>query len=562
MIEIRLGVTKSANNPDRFFLFSKGKIAEEELKEMGFYYDYAREGFRRSFDAEVIEELMKHPLKYEIADSVLKQYKYEIEKIKPYPYFHKSELRVNLMPFQEEARDFILKNGSCIIADQMGLGKTAVALAAVEHWGAKCLVVSRSSLLQQWGSEIEKFTNSTYEVIEGSAKKREMLWSSAVQLPAHYAIVSYDMLRSKKDREAAQKYIGSTGVAIYDEITMIKNYKTSRSKAIKALKPHLIIGLTGTPYENHLDEYYQIFSLVRPGLLPPFEVYKDMFTVRSQQIIKTKSGRIFTLEKIEKEINLNILKKMVAPAMIRRERKDVLSLPPSEPVIHKVGMSRLQREIEAMLIRGAKKHEELKLPFFTFGLENSISPALISSNQITDYIDLLPLIDKLDEIERLADEDNPKSYRNAIITPRIEEIGSILDESGNLKIAIYSRFTRALALVDNLILKPRDIDSAYFTGSIRELNKFNADDGRILLMSGAGAYGLNIQHNCHIMILVDKPFNPAVLEQVKGRIDRIGQTHAMQYHEFDTNSIIEQKAYDIINRKGATSEVLLAKDVM
>lgn len=552
MIEIRLGVTKLPGKNDRYFLFTKGE--NDKLKELGFYYDPAREGFRRPFDTEVIEELNKHPLKYQIAESVLEQYKYEKEKIKPYPYFHESDLRVKLLPFQEEGRDFILKTGSCIIADQMGLGKTPMAIAAAEKWGAKCLVVSRSALLQQWGSEIEKFTNSNYEIIEGPVKKREKAWDSAIRTPTHYAIVSYDMLRSKNDKDAAQKYISSNGICIYDEITMIKNKKTSRARAIRSLKPYHIIGLTGTPYENHLDEYYQIFSLVKPGLLPPFEVYKDMFTIRSSQVINTKSGRSFILERIEKEINLDVLKKMVAPAMIRRERKDVLSLPPSEPVVHKVEMSRLQREIEVMLIRGAKKHEELKLPFFTFGLENTISPALIRSNQITDYIDLLPLIEKLDEIE--AGSENLK------LTPRIEEIGSIMDEAENLKIAIYSRYTRALALVDDLILKPRNIDAAYFTGSLKELDKFNDENGRILLMSGAGAYGLNIQHSCHIMILVDKPFNPAVLEQVKGRIDRIGQTHAMQYHEFNTNSIIEQKAYDIINRKGNTSEVLLAKDVM
>jgi len=883
MIEIRLGITKSPNKQDRYFLFSKRK--NEELEEIGFYYDYAREGYRRPFDIEIVKELAKHPLKYEIAESVLNQYKYETAKIRPYPFFHESDLKIDLLPFQQEGMDFILKTGSCIIADQMGLGKaqsldakiltsigwkpmgeikigdyvigsngrerrvlgvypqgekdiykitfddecsteccdehlwtvitdskeqktlplseirksayhnycipiikpvhfnqieklpidpyllgvllgsgsliqdpsfstfddeildyineslpkghvikykgdsdyrittnkspdkrigsnkirnnlkimgllkkksntkfipnaykfafirnreamlqglldanghieeesikytttskqlaediqflvqslggiayikfkptrcqlycnmkillpdsiepfkttkkidnykrganptrsivsieyigkkeaqciwvnskdnlyatdscilthnTPTALAAIEKWGAKCLVVSRSSLLRQWGSEIEKFTNSTYEIIEGSIKKRELAWDSAIRTPVHYAIVSYDILRSKNDRAAAKRYIDNNGVCIYDEITMVKNIKSSRAKAIRGLKPHNIIGLTGTPYENHLDEYYQIFSLVKPGLLPPFEIYKDMFTIRHSQVIQTKSGRTFTLERIEKEINLDVLKKMVAPAMIRRERKDVLNLPPSEPVIHTVGMSRVQREIETMLIKGAKKHEDLKLPFFTFGLENAISPALIRSDQITDYIDLLPLIDKLVDVEKSIDEESTI----ASMTPRIEEIGSILDESGNLKIAIYSRYTRALDLIDNLILKSRDIDAAYFTGSIRELNKFNDSDSRVLLMSGAGAYGLNIQHNCHIMILVDKPFNPAILEQVKGRIDRIGQTHAMQYHEFNTNSIIEQKAYDIINRKGTTSAILLAKDVM
>lgn len=563
-VEIRLGVIRAKSRPDSFFLFAHGltKGYEEKLSAMGFSYDAVKQGYRRPFDCDVVDKLRDHPLIYDVTDNVNEQYNYEREKIKPYPYFPSCDLRVELFPFQKEGRDFVLKTGSCIIADEMGLGKTPMGLAAAERWGAKCLVVTRASLLRQWETEISKFTHSTYEIIEGSVKKREEQWQSAIRTPTHYAVVSYDILKTKADQAAAVSYLKDGGMAIYDEITMLKNYETNRTKSVRVLKPHVTIGLTGTPYENHLDEYYQIFSLVRPGLLPPFMVYKDLFTIRTEREIRTRSGRTFKLEKIVKEINLDVLRQMVAPAMIRRLRSEVLTLPPSEPVVHRTGMSRLQREVEALLMRGAKKHEELKLPFFTYGLENAITPGMLTPDKIPDAIDLIPLIEKLEELEGFRASYQEEDFYRASMTPRLNEIGAILDEAGDSKVVIYSRFTKALDFVYRLILKPREIEPAYFTGFARESKQFIEGNKRVLLMSGAGAYGLNLQEVCHLMVLVDKPFNPAVLDQVKGRIDRIGQKSPMQYHEFDTGSLVEERAFEIIKRKGDTSDILLARSVM
>lgn len=897
-VEIRLGLIKSNSRPDSFFLFARGALEgfEDRLAKMGFHYDPVKDGFRRPFDCYIIDELRTHPLDYEVTEVVSKQYYYEKEKIKPYPFFPSADLKLDLFPFQTVGRDFILDTGSCIVADEMGLGKclsldskiltpigwklmgevevgdyvigsdgkekrvlgvypqgekdiykvtfsdgcsveccdehlwavttalrkwqklaskilplseirkslltssgnrryfipiihpvefhqneklpidpyllgvligdgslihqvrfstidieiidsirkilpknhevvfkskcdysiigssktvgsnvilngirslgllgkrsnskfipdiykfasipnrkallqglldtdgyvnpeagnieytsvskqlaediqflvqslggiakislkptkcqlayrvrislpnaikpfrlarkannckertkyypnraivsveyagkklaqciwvdsednlyatdhcilthnTPMALAAAERWGSKCLVVSRASLLRQWETEIEKFTSSSFAIIEGTPKQRKGLWERAIGEPCHYAVVSYDTLNGKDDREGALAYIKDGAMAVYDEITMVKNYTASRTKAISVLRPHVVIGLTGTPYENHVGEYYQIFRLVRPGLLPPYEVFMDLFTIRESRQIRTKSGRKFSLEMIKKEINLELLAKMVAPAMIRRMRKEVLSLPPSEPIVHNIGMSKLQRQIESFLLNGARLHEELRLPFFTFGLENAICPAMLDSQKIPDNIDLLRLIELLDEMKDLEDEELSKAIR----TPRLAEVGAILDEAGDSKVVIYSRFTKALDLIDKFILQNRGIEPAYFTGFARESKMFIEGDKRVLLMSGAGAYGLNLQEVCHLMILVDKPFNPAVLDQVKGRIDRIGQSSPMQYHEFDTGSTIERRAFEIIKRKGETSDILLARSVM
>ena len=64
------------------------------------------------------------------------------------------------------------------------------------------------------------------------------------------------------------------------------------------------------------------------------------------------------------------------------------------------------------------------------------------------------------------------------------------------------------------------------------------------------------------MIILDKPFNPAVLEQLKGRIDRMGQKNPVTYFELRSNSIIEQRINDIIEKKEKLSKEMLAVEVM
>jgi superfamily II DNA or RNA helicase len=47
--------------------------------------------------------------------------------------------------------------------------------------------------------------------------------------------------------------------------------------------------------------------------------------------------------------------------------------------------------------------------------------------------------------------------------------------------------------------------------------------GQILLSTDAAAEGLNLHHQCHVVIHYELPWNPARLEQRAGRVDRLGQ---------------------------------------
>ncbi|GFR52842.1 hypothetical protein Agub_g15469, partial [Astrephomene gubernaculifera] len=69
-------------------------------------------------------------------------------------------LRTALMPFQRQGVEFgLARGGRCLIADEMGVGKTvqAIALASCyeEEWPLLCIVPA--SLRLVWAEELEKW---------------------------------------------------------------------------------------------------------------------------------------------------------------------------------------------------------------------------------------------------------------------------------------------------------------------------------------------------------------------------------------------------------------------
>ena len=75
-----------------------------------------------------------------------------------------------------------------------------------------------------------------------------------------------------------------------------------------------------------------------------------------------------------------------------------------------------------------------------------------------------------------------------------------------------------------------------------------AKDTRILISTDAGGEGLNLQF-CHVVINYDIPWNPMRLEQRIGRVDRIGQAHAVRAVNFVFESSVEHRVREVLEQK-------------
>ena len=75
-----------------------------------------------------------------------------------------------------------------------------------------------------------------------------------------------------------------------------------------------------------------------------------------------------------------------------------------------------------------------------------------------------------------------------------------------------------------------------------------AKDVRILISTDAGGEGLNLQF-CHVVINYDIPWNPMRLEQRIGRVDRIGQVHAVRAVNFVFEGSVEHRVREVLEQK-------------
>ena len=81
------------------------------------------------------------------------------------------------------------------------------------------------------------------------------------------------------------------------------------------------------------------------------------------------------------------------------------------------------------------------------------------------------------------------------------------------------------------------------------IDRFRDDAGcRAFLSTDAGGVGLNLQH-ASVVVNMDVPWNPAVLEQRIGRVHRLGQSRPVQVVNFVSQGTIEHGMLEVLRFK-------------
>ena len=81
----------------------------------------------------------------------------------------------------------------------------------------------------------------------------------------------------------------------------------------------------------------------------------------------------------------------------------------------------------------------------------------------------------------------------------------------------------------------------------RALTHFK-NEAQILIATDAAGESLNMQF-CHIVFNYDLPWNPMMIEQRIGRVDRIGQKYPVLAHNMLTNNSVDLRVYEVIEEK-------------
>ena len=447
-----------------------------------------------------------------------------------------SLLTVRLYPYQKEGIRFAVKAGKAIIADEMGLGKTIQAIASAEIYlregmADNVLVVCPTSLKYQWKKEIEKFTGGDMAevvdvrsgetvrvpkviVVEGNPFKRKRLYTSS----APYKIVSYNTA-CNDIREMGRL---SAGVLVMDEIQRLKNWNTQISRAARKIDSSYAVLLSGTPLENKLEELYANMELVDQFCLGPYYKFKD-----EHILLDPEKGNVVGYK------NLNVIGEQIREKLIRRTKKGVhLQLPKRSDQYILVPMTGAQTdyhtEFKWELTKILNKYK--KFHYMTEQDRRRLMLLLSQMRMVADSTFIL--------------EQNLKTRHDI----KIAEVMNLLDNvfaNGDEKVVIFSEWERMTRLVA-MELEKRGIRYEYLNGKISAKQRgqlveyfTTLPESRVFISTDAGSTGLNLQV-ASILINLDLPWNPAVLEQRIARIYRLGQDRPVQILNLVSKNSIEE----------------------
>ena len=406
-----------------------------------------------------------------------------------------------------------------ILADEMGLGKTYEAICFIkevlkDNKNSKILIITPTSLIYNWEKELVKFSpDIKYLIIYDNRVKRKKLYDFYNDY--NIFITSYGLIRNDNDYYLNKKF----DICLIDEAQNIKNYYTLLSNKIKNIKAHTKIALTGTPIENSILDLWNIFDFILPGYLG--NLYDFMMKYHNFK-------------------NLEELKVLISPFILRRTKKDVIKDLPSK----------IEKNIYLELTDTAKALYLKNLSLTKKELNNSSSK-----------IKILALLMKLRQIcidPHLIYDNYPEESVKML---KLLEIVRYYVKN-NHKILIFSSFKSVIDNVE-LLFKENNITSYKITGSVKSnernelVNNFNKNNINCFLITlKAGGVGLNLT-SADIVIHLDIWWNPQVEIQATDRAHRIGQTKTVTVLKLITRGTIEENILKLQEQKSILSNELI-----
>ena len=445
-------------------------------------------------------------------------------------------VRAKLYPYQIEGVAFLAGTGRALLADDMGLGKTLQAIAAAgwlrEHEGVRrVLIICPASLKHQWAREIERFTGQETQIILGPAPERGVQY----RREAAFFIINYELIL--RDLSVINETL-CPDLIIMDEAQRIKNWRTKIAAAVKRIPSRYAFVLSGTPLENRLEDLYSLMQVVDPKVLGPLWRYLADFHVTGDR------GKVLGYR------NLSLLRKRLAPVMLRRDRRLVREQLPDKIVQRlDVAMTAKQRELHDTAMSAAGRLAQIaRTRPLTPSEQNRLLAALQQARMACNAAGLVD-----------------KETQGA---PKLDELADILTEvclQSGLKAVVFSQWEQMTQLVEAR-LKRMGLGCVRLHGGVPTakrgelMDRFREDDSvQVFLSTDAGGVGLNLQSGA-VLINLDVPWNPAVLEQRNARIHRLGQTRTVQIITMVAADSYEEQVFALVRNKQHLFDNVVGED--
>lgn len=390
--------------------------------------------------------------------------------------------------YQRLAAEVVLRGGSLLIADDVGLGKTATAICTfTDKRVLPALVVTLAHLPKQWEAEVQAFApNLKTHVLKKSQPYDLRDKSGAIP---DVIVTNYHKLSGWAD------VLGSlVRSVVFDEAQELRHRGSAKYQAAARIArgAHFRTGLSATPIYNFGGEIYNVLDVLRPGCLGNHEEFLREWCTDHGGSPRIEDPRAFGTWAREQGLILRRTR-----AEVGRELPNLVKVPhhvDADPhVLDRIGSS-------------AAELAKIILGYNNVALDDAARRKKFEASE------------RLDAMLRQATGVAKAAF--------VADFVRLLVESGE-KVVLFGWHREVYALwMDRL----SDLKPALYSGTESPTQKEQARDRFIngetpvLIMSlraGAGLDGL--QHTCRTVVFGELDWSPGVHEQCIGRVHRDGQ---------------------------------------
>ena len=457
----------------------------------------------------------------------------------------KRHLVAQLRPYQYDGLKWLnlmqtLGLGICL-ADDMGLGKTIqiIALLLVKKFSANKnkksrphLLVVPTSLLGNWQIELNKFApNLKYKILHSAYTPKEQIDSFVTEYKQFDIIITtYNMLvKTIWLHESSWEFF------IIDEAQAIKNPLSQKAKVAKSIQSVLNIALTGTPIENNLSDLWSIFDFINPNLLGTSSDFRRFCTDVNNDSYRR-------------------LRKLITPYILRRKKTDksiISDLPEKIELASYCMLSKEQVDLYRKTI--ADLSDDLKInDKDDIKRKGLILSYLVKFKQICNH-----------PSQMLADNDY--AYNKSGKFLRLQQIAEVVAARGE-KLLLFTQFKEIIDILDRFLSEifAQKGFSLHGSTSVAKrksmVEKFQQDGSApyFILSLKAGGVGLNLTKASHV-IHFDRWWNPAVEDQARDRVWRIGQKNTVIAHRLICPGTVDERVEEVVAGKRQIANLVLPK---
>jgi SNF2 family DNA or RNA helicase len=464
------------------------------------------------------------------------------------------EISIEPRPWQTDAALKVLRDmqGSAILADEVGLGKTIEAGLIIKELILRGLIKSAlilvpAPLVEQWKQELaEKFNIHLADSKESGWEKSNFIISS---IPG--------LVRSEERKRKIDER--TFDLLVVDEAHCLKNHTTVTYKYIYSINKLNTLLMSATPIQNDIRELYNLVNILKPGYLRSRKMFREEYIVDR-----------YTPKNIQK------LKDLLNSIMIRNRRANTLvELPRRNVYSIEIELSDIEREFHNRVIDFCRdiyrKYIDGQIPIGWDKIEVNlivlILMMLLKQNCSSPQSTLSTLKNKM--LPRLTGLDDYRICEalidfgeNINVPTKAFELLKNIKTNGD-QVIVYSEYLATIEMLKSVFADHGVTFTTYHGGlSSTEkqiaIERFKNGECQVFLSTESGGQGLNLQF-CHRLINYDLPWNPMRIEQRIGRVHRFGQVNDVEIYTMPTKGSIDEYLLYILTSKVNLFEIVIGE---